>query len=194
MIKGKRITITESYRRENFSEAYINFSSLIQKLEFILLKPKGNEIEFINGFSMKDYNALLKSEFENVIMQIEDNIESISSKTQKISLLIKYSSDFGVDYPYVIRKAKLLFHKNVSFKNLPAKRSKKDIQANKQIQECCQNINFFTKKLNVFFTDLKNAIHTDTTSTTSQDLNWMQAPPVLKIHLRFLNAFSNPME
>ena len=169
MIKGKRITITESYRRENFSEVYINFSSLIQKLEFILLKPEGNEIEFINGFSIKDYNALLKSEFENVIMQIEDNIESISSKTQKISLLIKYSSDFGADYPYVIRKAKLLVHNNISFKNSPDLFSKEEFEANEHIQDLYQNIDFFSKRLNVFFTDLKNAIHTDTTSTTSQD-------------------------
>jgi len=169
MIKGKRITVAESYRRENLSEAYINFSSLIQKLEFILLKPEGSEIKFINGFSIKDYNALLKSEFENVIQQIEDNIESISSKTQKISILIKYSSDFGADYPYVIRKAKLLVHNNISFKNSPDSFSKEEFEVNEHIQDLYQDIEYFSKRLNVFFTDLKNAIHTDTTSTTSQD-------------------------
>lgn len=169
MIKGKSVPITDQYRIEHLSESYIDFISLINTLEIELIKEAKTKIIYINNYSLKDYNALLKSEFENVIQQIEDNIESISSKTQKINLLIKYSSDFGADYPYVIRKDKLLVHNNISFKNCPDSFSKEEFEANEHIQDFYQNIDFFTKRLNVFFTDLKNAIHTDTTSTTSQD-------------------------
>jgi hypothetical protein len=169
MIKGKSVPITDQYRIEHLSESYIDFISLINTLEIELIKEAKTKIIYINSYSLKNYGLLLKSEFENTIRQIEHHIDILQSKDHKIIELRNYTTDFGTLFPFINEKSDLLFHKNVSFKNLPAKRSKKDIQANKQIQECCQNIDFFTKRLNIFFKDLKNAIHTDTTSTTSQD-------------------------
>jgi hypothetical protein len=169
MIKGKSVPITDQYRIEHLSESYIDFISLINTLEIELIKEAKTKIIYINSYSLKNYGLLLKSEFENTIRQIEHHIDILQSKDHKIIELRNYTTDFGTLFPFINEKSDLLFHKNVSFKNLPAKRSKKDIQANKQIQECCQNIDFFTKRLNVFFTDLKNSIHTDTTSTTSHD-------------------------
>ena len=118
MIKGKNVTITDQHRIENLSESYIDFIFLVNKLEIELVEGAKTEIKYINSYPLKNYGLLLNSEFENAISQIEHHIDILQSKDHKIIELRNYTTDFGLLFPFINEESDLLFHKNVSFKNM----------------------------------------------------------------------------
>ena len=155
MIKGKKLTATDKYLIQNFSEDYLCLIGLIDKLEIKLEIVKSKiKLASINNYSINSFEEFLHTQFDETISSIKSGINSQESKASKFSELDKYIIDYRLRYPFFSSKDLLLHHKQVSFVG----KSKLNPETVADIQECYQTINFFTQRLNQFLEELHKTI------------------------------------
>ena len=120
MIKGKKLTATDKYLIQNFSEDYLCLIGLIDKLEIKLEIVKSKiKLASINNYSINSFEEFLHTQFDETISSIKSGINSQESKASKFSELDKYIIDYRLRYPFFSSKDLLLHHKQVSFVGFP---------------------------------------------------------------------------
>jgi len=155
MIKGKKLTATDKYLIQNFSEDYLSLIGLIDKMEIKLEIVKSKiKLISINNYSINSFEELLHTKFDETISSIKSGVNSQESKASKIGEIDKYIIDYRLRYPFFSSKDLLLHHKQVSFVG----KSKSNPETVADIQECYQTIIFFTQRLNQFLEELHQTI------------------------------------
>jgi hypothetical protein len=155
MIKGKKLTATDKYLIQNFSEDYLCLIGLIDKMEIKLEIVKSKiKLISINNYSINSFEELLHTKFDETVISIKSDVYNQQSNASKISELDKYIIDYHLRYPFFSSKDLFLHHKQVLFVG----KSKSNPETVADIQECYQTINFFSQRLNQFLEELHKTI------------------------------------